>query len=104
VTTGPPAGDADARLSVMLLVLGLGSVPLTIVAVGLTPQGARAWIFLTGLALTATMSIWAGVAGRRALGEGTSHTATAVAASVVGLVVGGTAALMRVLALVGSLR
>jgi len=104
VTTGPAAGDADARLSVMLMVLGVASVPLTIVAVGLAPQGARAWIFLTGLSLTATTSIWSGVAGRRALGEGTSHTPAAVAASIVGLVVGGTAALMAVLALVGSLR
>jgi hypothetical protein len=103
VTTGPAAGDADARLSVRLAVLGVGFVPLTIVAVGLAPQGARPWIFLTGLALTATVSIWAGFAGRRALGEGTSRTALAVAASGVGFVVGATAALMAVLALAGSL-
>ena len=102
MTTGPAAGDADARLSVMLVVLGVGCAPLTIVAVGLMPHGARAWIYLTGLAVTATISIWAGVAGRRALGEGTSRTGLAVATSIVGFVVGATAALMAVLALAGS--
>jgi hypothetical protein len=103
VTTGPAPGDADARLSVLLVVVGVGFVPVTIAAIGLAPQGAvRAWIYLAGLAVTATVSIWAGLAGRRALSAGTSHTARAVGASSLGFVVGATAALMAVLSVAGS--
>jgi hypothetical protein len=102
VTTAPAAGDADARLSMVLAAVGIGFVPVTIVAIGLAPQASRAWIFLAGLAVTATLSIWAGVVGRRALSAGTSHTARAVGASTVGFVVGATAAFMTVLAAAGS--
>jgi hypothetical protein len=104
VTDPAAAGDADAHLALMLAVVGVGFVPVTIAAVGLAPQGTvRAWIFFAGLGITATVSIWAGVAGRRALAAGTSHTALTIGASIVGLVVGVTATLMALLSLVGSL-
>jgi hypothetical protein len=104
VTDGEPAGDADARLAPMLAVSGLAFVPVTLVAVGVAPDGAaRAWVFLFGLALTATLSLWAGVVGRRALTSGTSHAGRAMGASFVGFVVGVTATLMAILSLVGWL-
>ena len=36
-----PDADDDARLGLRLALIGLGGVPLTIVAVGLAPHGLR---------------------------------------------------------------
>ena len=94
-------GDLDARIGMTLAAVGVLLLPITIVAVGLSPQGARAAIFLMGLAATATVSIWGGVLARRALVTGTRHRPSAMAAGIVGLVVGVTSALMVVLSLAG---
>jgi hypothetical protein len=82
-------------------VLGVLLLPITLAAVGLSPQDARAAIFLTGLAATATVSTWGGVRARRALLVGTTHRPSAIAGGIVGLLVGGTSALMLILSLVG---
>jgi len=94
-------GDLDARVGLMLVVVGVALLPITVAAVGLAPQGARAAIFLAGLVATATVSIWGGVRGRRALVSGTAHRASAVVAGIVGLLIGITSALMAVLSVAG---
>jgi len=67
----------------------------------MSPQGARAAIFLMGLCATATVSIWGGVVARRALSGGTTHPARATAGAVLGLVVGATAAIVAFWSFVG---
>lgn len=101
-TQTPTGADADARAGLWLAVVGVGLLPLTIAALGLAPQGkARAWVFLVGLTVAATVSIWGGIRARRSLAAGTTHTARALIASIMGLVVGVSAALIAVWSLIG---
>ena len=93
--------DASARLGSWLVIVGVGFLPITVLAVGFSPQGARAAVFLIGLTATATVCIWGGVSARRALSTGTSHPIRAGAAGIIGLLVGITAALVTVWSLVG---
>jgi hypothetical protein len=101
--SGPSPADTDARAGLWLAIVGLGLLPLTLIAVGVSPQGARATVFLVGVAATATLSLWAGAVSRRALATGTTRTTRAVVAGIVGFVVGVTAALMVLTSLVGIL-
>jgi hypothetical protein len=91
-----PRADGSASLGFWLAIAGVALLPLTLAAIGASPQGARATVFLLGLVATASVSIWGGVLCRRALSTGTSHTARAIAGGVVGLVVGATAAMIAV--------
>ena len=95
------AADANARLGLWLVIVGAGLLPITLVAVGISPRGARAAVFLMGLAATATVCIWGGLTARSALSGGTSHPARAIVAGILGLVVGITAALVTIWSLVG---
>jgi hypothetical protein len=97
----PPTADANARLGLSLAIVGVGLLPITLLAVGLSPQGARAAVFLMGLSATATVSIWGGVRARRALLDGTTHTVRAMAGGILGLVVGVTAAFVALWSLIG---
>jgi hypothetical protein len=102
----PPApsatdADASARAGLWLAVVGAGLLPVTVLAVGLAPQGARTWVFLLGLSMAATVSIWGGVLARRALIAGTTHRARATIGAVLGLLVGATAAMLALWAFVG---
>jgi hypothetical protein len=101
-TQTPTGADADARAGLWLAVVGVGLLPLTIVALALAPQGtARAWVFLVGLTVAAAVSIWGGMRARRSLTAGTSHTARALIAAIIGFVVGVTAALVAVWSFIG---
>ncbi len=96
-----PTPDEDARRGLRLALIGLGGVPLTIVLVGLAPHGARAGVYLTGLAAVAVVSTIGGVRGRRALSAGTALRARAIAGAVLGLWIGVTAAVLWFWTLVG---
>lgn len=101
-TQTPTGSDADARAGLWLAMVGVGLLPVTIAAIGLAPQGAaRAWVFLVGLTMTATVSIWGGMRARRALAMGTRYSARALIATTIGFVVGVTAALIAVWSLIG---
>ena len=97
----PGSADANARLGLWLAIVGVGLLPVTLLAVGVSPQGARAAIFLMGLSATATVSTWGGVLARRALSGGTAYTARAIAGGILGFVVGVTSALVAFWSLVG---
>src|SRR5215208_5062298 len=97
----PPRADASASLGFWLAIAGIALLPVTLAAIGASPHGGRATVFLLGLAATASVSIWGGVLCRRALSTGTSHTARAIAGGIVGLVVGATAAMIAVWSLSG---
>ena len=99
--SGLTTADANARLGLWLAIVGVGLLPVTLLAVGVSPQGARAAIFLVGLSATATVSIWGGVIARRALSTGTAHTARAMGGAILGFVVGLTAAIVAFWSLVG---
>jgi hypothetical protein len=98
-----PSGvaDANARLGLWLSIVGVGLLPITLLAVGASPQGARAAVFLMGLAATATLSIWGGLTARGALSVGTTHPVRAMIGAILGLLVGVTAALVAIWSLVG---
>jgi hypothetical protein len=93
--------DTHARLGLWLSIVGAGFVPITLVAVGVSPQGARAAVFLMGLATTATLSIWGGLTARTALSVGTTRPVRAMIGAILGLLVGVTAALMAIWSFVG---
>jgi len=100
-TPASPRADASASLGFWLAIAGVALLPVTLAAIGASPQGARATVFLLGLAATAAVSIWGGVLCRRALSAGTSHTARAIAGGVLGLVVGATATMFAFWSLIG---
>jgi hypothetical protein len=95
------AADADARAGLWLAVVGAGLLPITVIAVGLVPEGARWWVLLVGLSMVATLSIRGGLLARRALVAGTVHRARAIVGAVLGLLVGATAAMLAAWAFVG---
>jgi spore maturation protein SpmA len=96
-----PRADASASLGFWLAIAGIALLPVTLAAIGASPQRARATVFLLGLVATAAVSICGGVLCRRALSAGTSHTMRAIAGGVVGLVVGATATMFAFWSLVG---
>jgi len=100
-SSAPSAADADARLGLWLAIVGTGLLPVTLLVIGASPQGARAALFLMGLCATATVCIWGGVVARRALSGGTAHPARAMAGAILGLVVGVTAAIVAFWSFVG---
>jgi hypothetical protein len=95
------AGNADARRGLWLVLAGAALMPLTVALVAVSPQAARSWIFLLGLAGSAAVSIWGGLAARRALSLGTDRTVSSFVVSTVGFVVGVTAAMLAFWSLVG---
>ncbi len=96
-------GNADATRGLALAVAGTLLVPIVLVAVALTPESARGWVFEIGCVAAAGMALWGGACARRALSEGTDHTAVAVVASLLGLVVGITIAVLAFWSLIGLL-
>jgi hypothetical protein len=94
--------DLNARRGLRLSVLGAAIVPLTVIVVAIAPAGARAPIYVAGLAVTAVVSITGGTLARRALGAGTSLRGRAITGATLGLWLGFTAAIVCFLALVGT--
>lgn len=101
MTTSVSAPDADARRGLRFALLGVGAIPATAVAIAVTPTGARAVVYLAGLAGVAAISFVGGAMGRRALGGGTALRGRAVVAAVLGLWLGLTAAVLWFWTLVG---
>ncbi len=92
------AGRALAFASVACLV-----VPALVVTIAVLPQGARRIAFLLGLAVVASLGMVSGVAGRRALLQGTRHRWRAVVGSWLGFTVGITAGAFAVWSSLGAL-
>ena len=96
-------GTADARRGLALALAGALLLPITIVLVGISPQGARAWVFELGCAAAAAVSLWGGLSARRGLMTGTDRTAVAFGAAVLGCTIGITAGLVVIWGLIGLL-
>ena len=94
-------GDACAARGLLLALGGTLLLPIVIVAVALSPQNARAWVFELGCVVAASMALWGGVCASRALSLGTDRTVTAIGGSLVGFVVGITTAVVSLWALIG---
>ena len=75
----------------MLAVAGIVAIPATAALLAATPMGARAPVYLLGLAAIAAISFAGGLLGRRALSAGTALRARALTATIVGLWLGLTA-------------
>ena len=75
--------------------------PATLAMVAAVPPGARAATFVGGLTAIAAAGLWAGATGRRASTAGTAHLGRAIVGTILGFVVGATAAMMAVWALIG---
>ena len=102
-TRAAKPGNADATRGLALAVAGTLFAPLVLVAVGLTPQRARGWVFEVGCIAVAAVALWGGACARRALSAGTDHTVVAVVASILGFVVGITIAVLAFWSLIGLL-
>ena len=85
----------------MLAVAACLLFPVSLAVVAAVPHGARAAIFVCGLAAIAAAGLWAGATGRRATTAGTAHPGRAILGTILGFVVGATAAMMTVWALIG---
>jgi uncharacterized membrane protein YuzA (DUF378 family) len=101
VTTSISAPDAEARRGLRLALLGIAAIPVTAGLIGVAPHGARAAVYLVGLATVSSISIAAGAVARRALSAGRALWARAITAAILGLWVGVTAAVLWFWTLVG---
>jgi hypothetical protein len=91
VTIALSTPDTDARRGLVLAVAGIVAIPATAALLAATPTGARAPVYLLGLAGIAATSFAGGLLGRRALSAGTALRARALTATIVGLWLGLTA-------------
>jgi hypothetical protein len=94
VRTTVSTPDADARRGLLLATAGVAAIPVTGAVLAATPTGARAAVYVVGLAAIAALSFAAGLAGRRALSAGTVLRARALIATIVGLWLGLTAGVL----------
>jgi uncharacterized membrane protein YuzA (DUF378 family) len=94
VTTVVSTPDTDARRGLWLACAGVLAVPVTGALLAATPTMARATVYVVGLAAIAAISFLGGRLGRRALSAGTALRARALAATIVGLWLGLTAAVL----------
>jgi hypothetical protein len=94
VTTAVSTPDSDARRGLVLAVAGIVTIPATGALLAATPTGVRAVVYLVGLAAIAAISFAGGLLGRRALSAGTALRGRALTATVVGLWLGLTAAVL----------
>jgi hypothetical protein len=94
VTFALSTPDTDARRGLVLAVAGVVAVPATATLLAAAPNGARAPVYLLGLAAIAATSCAGGLLGRRALTAGTALRARALTATIVGLWLGLTAGVL----------
>jgi hypothetical protein len=94
VTTAVSTPDTDARRGLLLACAGLVAIPVTGTLLAGAPRGVRAAVYVLGLASIAAISFAGGRLGRRARSAGTALRARAVAAMIVGLWLGLTAAVL----------
>jgi hypothetical protein len=95
VRTAVSTTDADARRGLRLSLLGVLGIFLTAGLLAVVPSGAaRVVAYLLGLAAIAAISVLGGFTGRRALNDGTALRGRALTATIVGLWLGLTAAVL----------
>lgn len=84
-----------------MLIAAIVGLPLTVGAAGLAPEGSRALIFLAGAAVVSALALAAGIAGRRALLADTPSKGRAAILAWCGLMLGLTAGVFSLWALIG---
>ncbi len=94
-------GNTDVRRGMWTSLAGVLLLPATVGLVAATPQGAREAAFELGVISCAAVSIRGGAQARRGLMAGADHPVLGVVASMLGLVVGVTAAIVAFWALIG---
>lgn len=87
-----PDDDGRAGRGLALAVTGALGIPVLVAVVAAVPQGWRKAVFVVGLAAIAGTCLWGGAMARSALGGGTTHPARGIAGTLVGFIVGVTAA------------
>jgi len=93
--TAVSTADADARRGLRCSLLGVVAIAVTAVLLAVVPSGAaRTVAYLLGLASIAAVSLAGGTWGRRALSDGTALRSRALVATILGLWLGLTAAVV----------
>jgi uncharacterized membrane protein YfcA len=88
----PSDDDARARRGFALAVAGVVGVPVLVAVVAVVPQGWRKVVFVAGLAAVGAACLWGGVMARSAIGGATAHRGRAIVGTLLGFIVGVTAA------------
>jgi hypothetical protein len=86
-----------------MLIASVVGLPLAVAVAGLAPAGSRAFVFLAGAAAVSALALAAGIAGRRSLLDDTPAKGRAALLAWCGLMLGLTAAVFSLWALIGVL-
>jgi hypothetical protein len=97
------APDAPATAGIRLVVAGIAMLPASVALTAAFPTAARPAVFIIGLGAVAGLCIAGGIQARGALLSGVIHTGRTVVVGIVGLTMGGVAAIAFVTAVAGIL-
>jgi hypothetical protein len=90
-----------AHRSFRVSLLCVVAIPVLVVALTALPDGWRGAAFVAGLAAVAAVAIWAGLVGRRVVGEADAPDWRAAAGAWIGLTLGVTTAIFALWTLLG---